>query len=112
VSSAAPPRIFLNGLLLQAANPKALLFYSALLPQFVIPSEGIIRQMVILGCSGIIGEFIVLLTYSHFAARLVRVAGGQRFTTITHRVAGSVLVIAGGRHGGHSASLRSLVTLG
>jgi homoserine/homoserine lactone efflux protein len=81
--------------LLPAANPKALLFYSALVPQFVIPSGGIIRQMVILGCSWIIVEFIVLSTYSHFASRLARVAGGQRFKTITHRVAGSVLVIAG-----------------
>jgi homoserine/homoserine lactone efflux protein len=86
---------YLNGLVLQMANPKALLFYVALLPQFVNPARPVIPQMVILGCTGIVVEFIVLSTYSHCATRLVRLAGAQRFANLSRRVAGSILLIAG-----------------
>lgn len=86
---------FLNGLVLQMANPKALLFYVALLPQFVNPARPVIPQMVILGCTGIVVEFIVLSTYSHCATHLVRLAGAQRFANLSRRVAGSILLIAG-----------------
>jgi homoserine/homoserine lactone efflux protein len=86
---------YLNGLVLQMANPKALLFYVALLPQFVNPARPVIPQMVILGCTGIVVEFIVLSTYSHCATHLVRLAGAQRFANLSRRVAGSILLIAG-----------------
>jgi homoserine/homoserine lactone efflux protein len=86
---------YLNGLVLQMANPKALLFYVALLPQFVNPARPVIPQMVILGCTGIVVEFIVLSTYSHCATHLVRLAGAQRFANLSRRVAGSILLVAG-----------------
>lgn len=86
---------FLNGLVLQMANPKVLLFYVALLPQFVNPGRPVIPQMMILGCTGIVVEFVVLSTYSHFAARLLHFAGAQRFANFSRRVAGSILLVAG-----------------
>ena len=40
-------RIFLNGFVLQAANPKALVFFTALLPQFIDPRGGVAVQVAI-----------------------------------------------------------------
>ena len=92
---ASATQSFLNGFVLQMANPKALLFYVALLPQFVNPMLPVIPQMTILGCTGIVVEFVVLSTYSHFAGRLLRLAGAQRFANLSRRVAGSILLVAG-----------------
>jgi hypothetical protein len=41
--------VFGRGILLQLANPKALIFFTAFLPQFVTPGAPIARQMLILG---------------------------------------------------------------
>src|SRR6266542_2950834 len=38
-------RIFVNGFVLQASNPKALLFFTALLPQFIEPRASVVTQV-------------------------------------------------------------------
>lgn len=88
-------RLLARGFVLQAANPKAILFFTALLPQFLRPDRAVAPQIAILGVSSIAAEFLVLAAYGFFAGRLSSFAREPRFATATHRVAGGLLVAAG-----------------
>src|SRR5215475_7053169 len=58
--SAAGARALRDGFVLQAANPKALLFFTAILPQFLDPRQGVRWQILVLGISSIAVEFLIL----------------------------------------------------
>ena len=88
-------RTLVNGLVLQVSNPKALLFFTALLPPFIDPRGSVVTQVVILGVTSVVLEFFVLLAYGALAGRLTSIATRPRFQTITNRVAGTMLVAAG-----------------
>lgn len=62
-------RMWRQGLLLQLANPKAILFFTALLPQFVDAKDSIAFQILVLGLTTAVTEFIVLNIYGALAAR-------------------------------------------
>lgn len=89
-------RMWRQGLLLQLANPKAILFFTALLPQFVDPTQPIALQILILAATGIVSEFFVLAGYAWLAAR-----GGAlliarpRLARATDAAAGTCLIGAG-----------------
>jgi homoserine/homoserine lactone efflux protein len=84
------------GFLTQGANPKALVFFAAILPQFVDPTRGFGSQLLILGVTSIVIELVVLGFYVALAQRtrgLVR----HRFARPLERAAGGLLVAAGAR---------------
>ncbi|MBI3698576.1 MAG: LysE family transporter [Acidobacteria bacterium] len=93
--AAGDGHLFRNGFILQASNPKALVFFSALLPQFLNPRYPIAPQVMILGVSSIVVEFFILLGYGMLAGQAAQLARQPRFATMTNRVAGSLLVGAG-----------------
>jgi len=88
-------RTLRDGFVLQAANPKALLFFTAILPQFINPHHNVAFQVLVLGVSSIVVEFTVLFTYGQLAARALAAARNARFEKITNRIAGSLLIAAG-----------------
>jgi homoserine/homoserine lactone efflux protein len=88
-------RVFANGAALQLANPKALLFFVALLPQFIDPAEPVMPQIFILGVTSVVLEFLALLAYSVAASRCRVVVTQSRFVRLTDRIAGSCLIGAG-----------------
>lgn len=88
---------FTNAFVTQAANPKAIIFFTALLPQFINPDESAAMQIAILGASSVVIEFIVLCVYvgaSHAARRWV---SGGRAGDALHRVGGALLIAAGAK---------------
>lgn len=89
------PRILRDGFLLQAANPKALLFFTAILPQFIDAHHNVIFQIVVLGITSVVVEFFVLSIYGQFAGRALATARSPRFEKVTNRIAGSLLIGAG-----------------
>ena len=95
VQTAGGWRIFRDGFLLQGANPKALLFFTAILPQFIDPKGAVAFQVFILGTSSILLEFIILFTYGQLAGRALPAARNPRFEAWTNRIAGSLLIAAG-----------------
>jgi len=88
-------RMLMNGLLLQGANPKALIFFTAILPQFIDARRAVAFQVALLGVTSIVIEFIVLACYGSFAGQLTELATRPRFAKLTERVAGTMLVTAG-----------------
>ncbi len=65
-------RVYVGALTLQLANPKALLFFLALLPQFIDLQSAVAPQMLILTATSMIPEFFILLGYGWLANRAVR----------------------------------------
>lgn len=88
-------RMFLNGFVLQAANPKALVFFTALLPQFIDPSGDVALQVAVLAVTSVVVEFFVLAAYGALAGRATSLASRPRFAVATNRIAGSLLMAAG-----------------
>jgi homoserine/homoserine lactone efflux protein len=82
--------LFFNGFMLQISNPKAILFFSALLPQFLNPHAPIVPQIIILGATSVIIEFSILLGYGIAGSSLT-----PRYAKWTNRVAGGLLIGAG-----------------
>ena len=88
---------FSLAVLTQGANPKALVFFTAILPQFINPSAPLVAQILVLGVSSVIIEFVVLSIYvgtCHTAREWIhelRIAGPLQ------RLGGALLVGAGAR---------------
>jgi threonine/homoserine/homoserine lactone efflux protein len=89
-------RVFIRAFVVQAANPKALVFFIALLPQCINPALSVPWQILLLGASSVVIEAVVLGSYAVLAAR-ARSLTGMRFATSFERVGGACLIAAGAR---------------
>ncbi|MGZ5937641.1 MAG: LysE family transporter, partial [Rhizomicrobium sp.] len=72
-----------------------LVFFTALLPQFINPHASIVPQVAILAITSVVIEFFVQLIYAILAGRAAHLASQPRFARITDSVAGSLLIGAG-----------------
>jgi threonine/homoserine/homoserine lactone efflux protein len=86
---------FVQALITQLANPKAIVFFTALLPQFVDATQPIAAQLLILGVVSIIVELPVLLFYGYAADRGRGLYG--KHASLLERLAGACLVAAGAK---------------
>jgi homoserine/homoserine lactone efflux protein len=59
---------FLQGLVTHLSNPKAILYWTAMLPQFIDPSRPAARQIEFLGVLGMLIDVAVLTGYAALAA--------------------------------------------
>jgi homoserine/homoserine lactone efflux protein len=92
----APFAMWRRGVLLQLANPKAILFFTALLPQFVDPAQAVAPQIAVLALTSVASEFVVLAGYAWVAARGGRVLYAHpRYARCTGAAAGTCLIGAG-----------------
>ncbi len=88
-------RLFGGAFITQASNPKAIIFFSAFLPQFINPRLSVAPQIAILGATSVVIEFIVLAGYGIAAGRAMRIARQPRYAAWTNRIAGTLLIGAG-----------------
>ena len=77
--------VYLGALTLQLANPKALLFFLALLPQFIDPAIPVVPQMLILAATSMVPEFCILTGYGWLAYRAVHATARFGVTGNMHR---------------------------
>lgn len=88
---------FMQGLLNQLANPKSILFWGALFPQFVdFHAENLIVQFAVLAVTGILADIIVLSAYAAVASRGGRFMARGPLAVWRERISGATLVIVGG----------------
>jgi len=86
---------FTHGVVTQGANPKALLFFTALLPQFINPEAAVPAQVAILAVSSILIEFVALSIYVAVCQRARRLAQRPALAASLHRAGGVLLIGAG-----------------
>lgn len=94
VNSRRSLRLYSQGLITQLTNPKAILFFTALLPQFVSPTSHVLKQFVVLGVVSIGVEIPVLLAFGWLAERGGRLIP-KSLSSLPDRTAGVFLIGAG-----------------
>ncbi|MCF5050340.1 threonine transporter RhtB [Pseudomonas syringae] len=67
-----PMAMMFRGFLVNASNPKALVFMLAVLPQFVNPQAPLLIQYLILGATMITVDMIVMAGYTGLASKVLR----------------------------------------
>jgi homoserine/homoserine lactone efflux protein len=93
-ASPASERSFWQGFVTQGANPNLLVYFTAILPQFVDPNAPLGAQVAILAVSSFAIEFAVLSAYCLLSHRAGRRAG-SRFRLVVERLGGGLLIGAG-----------------
>jgi homoserine/homoserine lactone efflux protein len=91
----AQRNLFLQGLLIQLTNPKALFFFSALLPQFIDPHRSVPVQLIVLLCTTVGVDSVVMSSYAFFAQRGIQSFRASRWSTGLERIFGAALVLFG-----------------
>ena len=67
-----PMAMMFRGFLVNASNPKALVFMLAVLPQFVNPQAPLLAQYLIIGATMISVDMIVMAGYTGLASKVLR----------------------------------------
>lgn len=62
-------RHFSNGFIVGASNPKAILFFAALFPQFIDPNANMLTQYLVFASTFVVLELSWLLTYAYLGAK-------------------------------------------
>ena len=71
VNKEAAGPVELRGFLIAATNPKAIIFFAALFPQFIDTSGDYANQFIVLGVTYLVIQFISNFSYSWFGERLM-----------------------------------------
>jgi len=95
-SSSTSRRVYAEGFLVGASNPKALLFFGALFPQFIVPSAPQVPQFLVLGVTFVFFELLWLTVYALSASKAKRWLQQPRRATLFNRATGAVFLVAAG----------------
>ena len=79
----------------QGSNPKALIFFVAILPQFIDPGARVLPQILILGVTSLVIEFVVLGAYIATCHAARGVSDRPEFAMTLQRAGGVLLVLVG-----------------
>lgn len=90
--SASDAQMLRLGLWVSLTNPKAILFFGALFPQFVLTDQALLPQFATLVSLSICASVSCLLTYVWLASRARHWLRRPRATLWINRVAGSVFI--------------------
>lgn len=85
---------WIKGLLLQLTNPKALVFFVALLPQFIDPKQPAGPQVFILGVTSVAAELPVLALYAALASRANKAAHERNLQRAMDVATAALLLLA------------------
>lgn len=78
--------LVVRGFLVNATNPKGLVFFLAVLPQFVVPTAPLLPQYLAIGATMVAVDLVVMGLYSGLAVRLLAWMRTPRQQTIVNRV--------------------------
>lgn len=88
---------FRHGFLVNASNPKLLVYFMAILPQFIDPAGPVAPQVLVLGVTSMAIEWVVLAGYAALASRSRRYLRTPRALQWVERAGGGLLIAAAAR---------------
>lgn len=88
--------LFSRSFLVALTNPKALLFISAFLPQFIDTSAALLPQYAILTLAQCLLNLAVMLVYAALGARIVHAFRGDGMRWLNRLSGGTLIALAGG----------------
>ena len=88
-------RLFWQGFVVSASNPKTLLFYAAFLPQFLDPARPPLPQLLLLSVTFLTLAIVLDGTYTLLAGRLRPWFRGRQRARLRQRLSGALLIGAG-----------------
>ncbi|MHA2284184.1 MAG: LysE family translocator [Promethearchaeota archaeon] len=86
-------KLYSEGFLTSASNPKAIIFFVAFFPQFINPHESILSQLFILGLTYLVLDGIFLSLYGAFSD-WIAMRFKNRFLSLLDKISGSCLILA------------------
>ncbi len=89
--------VFLKGFVLEISNPKALLYFSALVPQFIDISQPVIPQILILCSITIVLDLLCYSLYGLLGHQSIHVGIKPVVIKYINRSAGAMLIFAGAK---------------
>lgn len=90
-----PSSLFAQGFLVEFSNPKALLYFSAILPQFLDVTQPIAPQFLIMWGTSFILQCGACTGYAYLGERLVRGSVKGWVISAINKTAGGALIFAG-----------------
>ena len=87
--------IFLKSFLVAVTNPKGYLFFSAFLPQFIVPAEPQIPQYAVLALIFATIDFLVMFGYAALGSQAVKVLKKSGALWLDRICGGALLALAG-----------------
>ena len=99
ISAASPTknhRRFLQGFITSASNPKAVVFFAALFPQFIDPTGSLVGQLLILGATFLVIDGASVMLYAATGGRLSRWLAAKGRVGLQRRITGWFLLVAAG----------------
>lgn len=88
-------KLFMEGFLMSAANPKAIVFFAALFPLFINANMAFLPQVIILSLTFLVLDGLSLLFYSLFAERLKVYLENQEKIHLQNKIVGALLILSG-----------------
>lgn len=85
-------QLVLRGFLVNATNPKGIVFMLAVLPQFIDPAQPQFIQYVICGATLTLTDLVVMTGYTGFASRVLRLLRTPRQIRVMNRTFGGLLM--------------------
>lgn len=94
-----PLSLVFRGFLINASNPKAIVFILAVLPQFLDPQRDLVIQYLHMGATMVVVDLIVMAGYTGLAAKVLRLLRTPRQQRLVNRsfaamFAGAAAVLA------------------
>jgi len=86
----SPRRLYAQGFMVAAGNPKAIVFFTAFFPQFINPAHRVLPQLAIMCPTMSAMDFFWVMAYSLSARRAASVI--VRHPMMVNRIGGTVLV--------------------
>jgi homoserine/homoserine lactone efflux protein len=82
---------FWRGFVTQGANPNLLVYFTAILPQFIDPTHAMLLQVALLACSSFVIESAVLSAYAGLSGRAGEIVNPRLHATL-ERIGGGLLI--------------------
>jgi homoserine/homoserine lactone efflux protein len=87
--------IFTHGFLVNITNPKGIIFFAAIFPQFIDVARPVAVQYLILGATTLVTDLVIMTGYIALAAKVFRALGEPSHLRWVNRGLGSMFVTAG-----------------